>query len=302
MKAFHDKKFNDYYVKHKKHLRLKGLQPKTIDAYSRTIRRVGEYFVYRIDRLTEDQLLDYFSDLLDTHSWSTVKLDLYGLKFFYEHVLNQSWTNISLVKPPKTTRIIDIVSINEAQHLFMSTQKLSYRVFFFTIYSMGLRLSEGQQLKVGDIDECYKRVHIRNAKGNKDRFVPLPEKTLQVLRKFWKVHQHPHFLFPNRKRGLKQCHKAVSAIDKGGIQKAMRIVVKDIGLKKNITPHSLRHSYATHLVEAGVDLLKIQSILGHASLLTTVKYTHSTMANNQYSQQKIEQLMNGFNIQWGNVK
>ena len=289
MKAFNDKEFNDYYVKHKKHLRLKGLQPKTIDAYSRTIRRVGEYFDYRIDRLTEDQLLDYFSDLLETHSWSTVKLDLYGLKFFYEYVLNQSWTNISLVKPPKTTRIIDIVSINEAQDLF-------------TIYSMGLRLSEGQQLKVGDIDEHAKRVHIRNAKGNKDRFVPLPEKTLQVLRKFWKVHRHPNFLFPNRKRGLKQCHKASSALDKGGIQKAMRVVVKEIGLKKNITPHSLRHSYATHLIEAGVDLLRIQAILGHASLLTTVKYTHLTTATDQYSQQKIEQLMDSFTIRWENIK
>ena len=116
--------------------------------------------------------------------------------------------------------------------IFLSTRKLSYRVFFFTLYSMGLRLGEGLRLQVGDIDAGRQRVHIRNAKGNKDRFVPLPLNTLQVLRKFWKLHQHPSLLFPNRKRGLKSAYLAESPLDRGGVQVTMAAVVKEMGLKK----------------------------------------------------------------------
>ena len=227
-----ESKFNHYYSRHCKHLKLKGLQPKTIDAYSRAIRRIGDNFDGHLDDLSQDQLLDYFHALLERLSWSAVKLDLYGLKFFYTHVLAKPWVDIPVIKPPRTTRIPDIVTVDEARQLFLSTRKLSYRVFFFTLYSMGLRLGEGLRLQVGDIDAQRQRVHIRNAKGNKDRFVPLPLNTLQVLRKFWKLHQHPSLLFPNRKRGLKSAYLAESPLDRGGVQVTMAAVVKEMGLKK----------------------------------------------------------------------
>ncbi len=232
MKASTESKFNHYYAQHCKHLKLKGLQPKTIEAYSRAIRRIGDYFDGDLENLAQEQLLDYFHDLLQRLSWSAVKLDLYGLKFFYIHVLNKPWVEIALVKPPRTQRIPDIITIDEANRLFLSTRKLSYRVFFFTLYSMGLRLGEGLRLQVGDIDGERHRVHIRNAKGNKDRLVPLPDKTLLVLRRFWKLHQHPTLLFPNRKRGLKAAHLAKSPLDRGGVQTTMAAVVKEMGLKK----------------------------------------------------------------------
>jgi integrase len=129
-------------------------------------------------------------------------------------------------------RIPDIITADEAQRLFMTTNKLSYRVFFFTIYSMGLRLSEGLALEVGDIDADRMRVHIRDSKGNKDRLVPLPELTLQTLRQFWALHRHPKFLFPNRKRGLKNAHLTETPMDRGGVQTAMKAVVGELGLKK----------------------------------------------------------------------
>jgi site-specific recombinase XerD len=241
-----ESKYNHYYSLHCKHLKLQGLQPKTIEAYSRGIRRIAEYFKGHLDDLTQEQLLDYFHDLLDRLSWSAVKLDLYGLKFFYTHVLNRSWVEIPMIKPPRSTRIPDIISVDEAQQLFLATRRLSYRVFFFTLYSLGLRLGEGLRLEVGDIDATRMRVHIRNAKGNKDRLVPLPLKTLLVLRRFWSVHKHPIFLFPNRKRGLKFAHLAESPLDRGGIQVTMKAVVEEIGLKKRylaipydiVTPHT----------------------------------------------------------------
>jgi integrase/recombinase XerD len=293
--------FSTYYELHCKHLQLKGLQPKTIESYSRAIRRIGEYFNGNLDSLTEIQLLDYFHQLKSRASWSTVKLDLYGLKFFYLHVLKRNWVDIPLIKSPKVKRIPDIVTINEACQLFKATRKLSYRVFFFTIYSMGLRLGEGLRLQTGDIDATRKRVHIRNAKGNKDRLVPLPTKTLQVLREFWSVHKHPIFIFPNRKRGLKNVYLVDSHLNRSGAQAAMRAVVKSLGIKKNISCHSLRHSYATHLLETGVDLLELQKILGHVSLLTTAKYTHLTSQGVQQTDKYINNLMDNFNISWGEI-
>ena len=231
-----DPQFKKYYRKHRKYLKLRGLQPKTIEAYSRAIKRIGNYFDCRIDNLTSDQLLDYFNELLDSHSWSAVKLDLYGLKFFYTKVLNKTWEDIPLIKPPKTSRIPDILSIVQVNRLFAATDRLSYKVFFFTIYSMGLRLGEGIRLTVGDIDSVNMRVHIRNAKGNKDRLVPLPENTLSVLRKFWSVHKHPYFLFPNRKRGLNNAHLVDLPLERAGIQTAMKAVVRQLGIKKNLMP------------------------------------------------------------------
>ncbi|MBT3837780.1 MAG: site-specific integrase [Thiotrichales bacterium] len=294
--------FNYYYSIHCKHLRLKGYQPKTIEAYSRAIRRIGEYFEYKLDDLSEDQLLNYFTDLLDRLSWSAVKLDLYGLKFFYTYILKKQWSNVDLIKPPKAVRIPDIVTTDEVQLLFSSTKKLSYRVFFFTIYSMGLRLSEGLNLKIGDIDDRYMRVHIRDSKGNKDRFVPLPKTTLRVLREFWSVHRHPQFLFPSRKRGLSGVCKVNTPMDRGGVQVAMATVVRELDFKKRISCHSLRHSYATHLLESGVDIIELQKILGHVSILTTAKYTHLTQVTEDNSFQQINEIMNGFDINWGGVK
>ena len=296
-----DLKFKKYYQKHLKHLKLNGLQPKTIDAYSRAIRRIGNYFDCRIDNLTSDQLLDYFNELLDAHSWSTVKLDLYGLKFFYTKVLNKTWDDIPLVKPPKTTRIPDILSVEQLHKLFIATRKLSYKVFFFTIYSMGLRLGEGVRLTVGDIDSVNMRVHIRNAKGNKDRLVPLPENSLRVLKKFWKVHKHPYFIFPSRKRGVKNAHLVKQPLDRSGIQTAMKAVVNELGIKK-ISCHSLRHSYATHLLEAGVDLIELQKILGHVSVLTTTRYTHLTSKTSNNACQAVNTLVDSYDIKWGGIK
>ncbi len=232
MKTSNNPQFNRHYERHCKHLRLKGLQPKTIEAYSRAIRRIGDYFNFQIDDLNQNQLLDYFHALLARLSWSAVKLDLYGLKFFYVHVLDKPWTDLKLIQPPRTKRIPDIVSVAEAQTLFMATDRVSYRVFFFTLYSMGLRLGEGLRLEVGDIDADRQRIHIRNAKGNKDRLVPLPDATLRVLRHFWSLHRHPRFLFPSRKRGLKNVHLATLPMDRGGVQTAMAAVVRDIPLKK----------------------------------------------------------------------
>jgi integrase/recombinase XerD len=227
--------FDQRYESQLRHLRLKGLRPKTIEAYSRAIRRLGEYFDHRIDDLSGEQLSRYFDELLHSHSWSSVKLDLYGYKFYTEHVLGRAWTMPTLVKAPKVQRLPDIVTVEEAERLFAHTRCLSYRVLFFALYSMGLRLGEGLALRVADIDAARMRVHVRDAKGHRDRLVPLPAATLGALRRFWAVHRNPKLLFPSRAGGAQAAGRASGALDRGGVQRALKRVAQDIGLKKTST-------------------------------------------------------------------
>ena len=236
MEASTDAHFKKNYQAHLQHLKLKGLQPKTIEAYSRAIRRIGERFDHQIDQLSEQQLTDYFTDLVASHSWSSVKLDLYGLKFYYAHVLRKPWVAPGLIKPPKIQRLPDIVTVDQAKRIFAATRVVSYRVFFFTLYSLGLRLGEGLRLQVGDIDAARGRVHIRDAKGNRDRFVPLPQATHKVLQRFWQVHRNPVLLFPNRSGGLKGAATATTPMDRGGVQTTLHKVLEACGQKKRSPP------------------------------------------------------------------
>jgi integrase/recombinase XerD len=230
-----EERFKRDYASHLKHLRLKGLQPKSIEAYARAVRRIGTYFDGCIHELSEQQRLEYFGDLLESHSWSAVRLDLYGLKFYYAHVLRKPWAPLDLVKPPRGQRLPD-VTVEETQRLIQATQTLSYQVFFFPLYSLGLRLGEGLRLTVADLDAARRRVHIRDAKGNKDRWVPLPETTLELRRRFWRVHRNPVLLFPNRHGGLKAAATASTPLDRGGVQVTLRKVVAACGIKKRSHP------------------------------------------------------------------
>jgi site-specific recombinase XerD len=148
-----------------------------------------------------------------------------------------------------------------------------YQVCLGTLYACGLRLQEGLQLQVGDIDGARHLVHVRHGKGNKDRYVPLPELCLDQLRKYWCTHRHPVWLFPQVWR---QTGVATTPMHEAGLQNAFEAARRESGVQKPATPHTLRHSYATHLLEAGVDLRVIQGYLGHASPTTTAIYTHLT--------------------------
>lgn len=291
-------RFNKLYQQHLTELKLQGLASKTIDAYSRAVRRITEHFDRCPDQLTQAQLKTFFSSLVDSHSWSTVKLDRNGLQFFYRHVLDKQWEWVKIFKPPQVRSLPDILTQEETWRLINITRKLRYRVFFLTVYSMGLRLGEGLQLKVGDIDSSRHRVHVRLGKGKKDRYVPLPKVTLQALRGYWKTHQHPRLLFPNRNGGSSRIQRAKSFMDRGGVQLAIKAAVRDCGIERKISTHSLRHSYATHLLESGVDLREIQRILGHADPQTTVRYAHLTEVTQNNAVQHIEQMMQAFTLRW----
>lgn len=232
MKPLPRSDFNCNYETLRKHLRLQGLRPKTIAAYARAIRYVGAHFDYRIDDLTEAQLTDYLHEVMEAQSASTAKHRLYGLRFYYQHVLHKPLPAPDLVKTRKVQRLPDVVTVEEAGQLFAATRVASYRVLYFTLYSLGLRLGEGLRLEVGDIDAARSRVHVRDAKGRKDRFVPLPATTLTVLRRFWQLHRNPALIFPNRHGGLAGARRATTALDRGGVQRSLHKVTAGCGVKK----------------------------------------------------------------------
>ncbi len=232
-------RFDELYQRHLRLLKLQGKSQKTIDAYARAVRRINKHFDCCPDQLTLEQREKYFSDLVESHSWSTVKVDRNGLQFFWKHVLKRDWQWINIVKAPKVQSLPDILTVAEVEQLIGATRKLRYRVFLLATYSMGLRLSETLALQVGDIDGPRKQVHIRRGKGHKDRFVPLPDLTYHALRALWCKHRNPCWLFPNAIGSAERIGKATTPMDRGGAQAAMKAVVAQCGIKKKsrFTPY-----------------------------------------------------------------
>jgi len=225
-------RFNELYLRHLRLLKLQGKSEKTIDAYARAVRRISKHFGCCPDLLSMEQREKYFSDLVKSHSWSTVKIDRNGLQFFWKHVLERDWQWVKIVKVPKIRSLPDILTVAEVEQLIGATRKLRYRVFLLATYSMGLRLSETLALQVGDIDAKRKVVHIRCGKGRKDRFVPLPDLTYQALRALWRKHRNPCWLFPNAEGSPEHIRSATTHMDRGGTQDAMKVVVEQCGIKK----------------------------------------------------------------------
>jgi len=225
-------RFDTLYESHLRALKLRGLSESTIDVYSRAVRRLAEYYDCCPDQLSIKQLQVYFAALVESHSWSTVKVDRNGLQFFWQHVLNLDWQWLGIIKPPQVRSLPDILTVAEIEKILAAMRHLRYRVFLLVTYSMGLRLSEALALQVGDIDGARKMVHIRRGKGHKDRMVPLPDLTYEALRALWRKHRHPYLLFPNAIGSPERIRAAISHMDKGGVQSAMKVVLAECGIKK----------------------------------------------------------------------
>lgn len=263
-------RFDRLYQEHLRALKRHGKAPKTIEAYGLGVRRLAAFVDHCPDDLDVATLKAFFDSLIDSHGWSTVKTDRNGIRFFYEQVLGEAMPWVEMLKPPKVQALPDVLTIAEIARLIGCTRERRYRVFWLATYSMGLRLGETLGLETGDIDSDRRTVHIRLGKGRKDRFVVLPEITLRALRDFWRLHRHPRWLFPAPSADAQLLAETV--MDRSGIQRAFRRAAEDARIRKRISIHSLRHSYATHLVEAGLNLRSVQDQLGHASPTTTARY------------------------------
>lgn len=292
------KRFDSLYRKHVNALHRQGKAESTIDLYARTIRRITEFFDCPPDTLTQEQLEAYFESLIKTHSWSTVKVERNGLQFFYQYVLKREWQWVDIVKPPQVKTLPDVLTLKEIERLVNGTRELRYQTFILTCFSMGLRLGETLSLTINNIDSERMKVHIRQAKGNKDRYVILPQLTLQALRRYWATHRHPALLFPTG-RTAQERHGADTHMDRGGVQKSFKTIVKAVGIQKQVTVHSLRHCYGTLLTDAGVGLRSIQQQMGHECPKTTALYTQLSTYNQQDTDRRINGLMTRLRPLWG---
>lgn len=269
-------------------MQLRGLAERTQAMYVATVRQLAEHYGKSPDLITEEELRQYFLYLKNDkqYSRSTITVALCGIKFFYEHTLQREWPTLALIRPPRERKLPVILSREEAHRILGCLRRPYYRVCLSTIYSCGLRLEEGVHLQVSDIDSDRMLVHVRG-KGNKDRYVPLPQRTLQMLREYWVTHRHPVWIFPAR-RGMTSARGPLS---KRGVQYAFQAALKESGVQKRATVHTLRHSWATHLLEAGVNLRQIQEWLGHSSLSTTARYTHLTRLAEALAADAVNRLM-----------
>ncbi len=291
-------KFESLYRKHLSALKRQGKADKTIDVYARAVRRVAQFWDCCPDRLTQDQLEAHFDALVASHSWSTVKVDRNGLQFFYEHVLKRPWTWVDILKPPQVRVLPDILTIKEIERLINGTRELRYQTFILVAFGMGLRLSEVLSLEVGDIDSGRMKVHIRRGKGGEDRMVTLPQLALLALRRYWKTHRHARWIFPGGQTGDER-RVAMTMMDRGGVQKSLKAIARSCGIRKRVTPHTLRHCYGALLVEAGVNLRAIQHEMGHEQPNTTALYTQLTEHTHEDTGKRINSMLAPLRLSWG---
>jgi integrase/recombinase XerD len=274
-------------------LQLRGLSERTQEAYTRAVRQLSEHYHKSPDQITEEELRQYFLFIKNVKQYArgSSTIAICGIKFFYERTLNRQWTTLGLVRAAPEKKLPVILSREEVRQILGCLRLPRYRVCISTIYSCGLRLQEGTHLQVADIDSARQMIHVRHGKGAKDRYVPLPERTLGLLRQYWKQHRNPRLLFPAEGRNHSPLAKATEPMSKRSVQQAFRAALKASRLNKRASVHTLRHSWATHLLEAGVNLRLIQEWLGHSSPATTSVYTHLTVKAEQLGAAAINQLM-----------
>jgi len=274
-------------------LQLRGLSERTQEAYVRAVRQLAQHYHKSPDLITEEELRQYFLHIKNVKKYSRAAstIAICGIKFFFEKTLNRKFTTLELVRAPREKKLPVILSVEEVQAILGRVRLPRYRVCLWTIYSCGLRLQEGTRLQVRDIDSARMMLHVRHGKGGKDRYVPLPDPTLEMLREYWKTHRNPTWIFPSEGRDHVVLKESTEPMHKSSVQDAFRAALKGTKINKTASVHTLRHSWATHLLEAGVNLRLIQEYLGHSSPSTTSVYTHLTARAEELGRSAINQIM-----------
>jgi integrase/recombinase XerD len=274
-------------------LQLRGLSERTEEAYVRAVRQLADHYHKSPDLITEEELGQYFLYIKNVKKYSRAAstIAICGIKFFYEKTLNREFTTLKLVRAPREKKLPVILSVEEVQTILRRVRLPRYRVCLSTIYSCGLRLQEGTHIQVRDIDSGRGMLHVRHGKGGKDRYVPLPERTVELLREYWVTHRNPVWMFPTEGRDHVDLKSSTAPMHKSTVQHAFRAALKETKINKAGSVHTLRHSFATHLLEAGVNLRLIQEYLGHSSPTTTSIYTHLTARAEDLGRQAINRIM-----------
>jgi site-specific recombinase XerD len=263
---------------------LRNLAPKTIESYVQRISGFATYFGTSPEHLGPDHVRAYLLHLVHERrlSWSHFNQVRSALRFLYRVTLKQEWVMQDVVCAKKPHTLPVVLSLDEVTRFFAAITNLKHRAILMTAYAAGLRLSEVTHLRVADIDSQRMVIRVRQGKGQKDRYVMLSQNLLVVLREYWRVARTRDYLFPGVQPD--------APISRRTVMNACRDAREIAGLSKGVTVHTLRHSFATHLLEAGTDLRTIQILLGHRSPSTTARYTHVATAASQSTQSPFDRL------------
>lgn len=272
-------------------LQLRNYAASTIGSYVEHVSRFALHFQRSPEELTEEDVRTYLVYLVRErqYSWSHYNVTVCALRFLYRVTLNKDWSlkHVPYAKRPK--KLPSVLSPEEVVRLLASVEFPAHRILLMTIYATGLRISEATHLRAADIDSQRMVIHVHGGKGAKDRLVPLSTVLLQSLRDYWKLGRPQTWLFP----GI----DPQKPVNRQTIGKACVRAGQTAGLKKHVTPHTLRHSFATHLLEAGVDIRTIQRWLGHSQLRTTTLYTHISLGQLQSINSPLDRLADQLALQ-----
>ena len=262
MKPLRQKMIND--------MKLRRFAQKTQEAYVSAVAGLAKYYNQSPDLLDKEKIQAYLLHLMDERrlSWSTCNVVVCGIRFFYLQTLGIDSMRLGIPPMRAQKKLPEILSFQEIQRLLKCATSLRNRVLLMTTYGAGLRVSEVVNLKLSDIDSCRMMIRVRQGKSNKDRYTMLSNRLLTELRAYYKEHKPPLWLFYGRQRDAQ--------MSIGTAQKIYYSSKERAGITKEGGIHTLRHCFATHLLEAGVDLRTIQSLMGHASIMTTMGYLRVT--------------------------
>ena len=249
-------------------LRLRNYSSETIRSYTRTVADFARFFHRSPEQLGPEQVRLYQLHLIQERklAWHTVQARLSALRFFYTRILKQQWFDTEVAKPKVRRKLPVVWSRDEVRALLDHTANLKHRALLATLYGGGLRCQEALDLKVTDIDSKRMVIHIREGKGGFSRQVMLSPRLLELLRHYWRWRKPKDWLFPGS--------SSTRPLYATGVRLVCQRLRKQLGIAKPLSPHVLRHSFATHLLDAGTDLRTIQLLLGHRDLQTTARYLH----------------------------
>jgi integrase/recombinase XerD len=267
-------------------MKLHGLAPGTQQVYVKAVQRIAAHFRISPDQLSEQQLRDYFTYLVEQKhvASSTLRTEIFGVKFLFAKTLQRPWPTLRLLRPQSRAKLPVVLDRQEAHRLIKLIRCPVVRMCATMMYSCGLRISEALALEVKDIDSARMVVVVRAGKGNKDRHIPLPLRTLELLRDYWRAYR-PNSCLLVSKNGRPLTYDQVRYFLKKAVKRSC--------IAKAISCHTLRHSYATNLMEQGLDVRVIQGLLGHRSLKTTTLYLHITQSVMQSAQEAVNDITAG---------
>lgn len=291
-------------VKFQEHVQLKDYRPRTKKEYLRYVRRLADHVQRDPATLTENDLRAYFIHLREHRRWgrSPMHLARCSLRCFYQECLGVTgWSVFRELRIARPQVLPIVLNRQEVAAVLGALREPRFAACLRLIYHCGLRVGEAVRLEIRDLHDTRSvqpRLHVRNGKGGKDRYVPLSPGMVAELRQWWKIHRHDRWLFPSPGRGWKdrartltqQMQAATTHLSESAVQMAFRLARARSGINAAATVHTLRHSYATHLLEEGVSLRQISQYLGHGSLDTTVLYTHLTAISEARTRAALEVL------------